>query len=234
MVNDNLNQKFVLLQETINFYEQILDYIPALIFINTFTEQGNPCSLINKWSNRTAKEFIRYSQKEIDELGFSFFQEVLHPDDLEIITSSNVLDISVAQQPEIVYTGLLRLKPKGKNEYIWVYGKGVQIEAFEGGLPKTFLSSVVEITNQMHTENQLVLALKEIYRLKNAIRCQSLTKRENEVLTSIAKGLTDVQISEKLFISFSTAKTHRNNIIKKLKVKNTACLAAFAMECGLL
>jgi DNA-binding CsgD family transcriptional regulator len=85
----------------------------------------------------------------------------------------------------------------------------------------------------MHTENQLVIALNEINRLRNKMRCQSLTKREKEVLACIAKGLTDQEISEKLFISFATAKTHRNKIIRKLKVKNSACLAAFAMECGL-
>jgi len=167
------------------------------------------------------------------ELGFSFFEDVLHPDDLEIITSSKVWNGSTSTSSEIIYTLLHRLRPKGKNEYIWVYGHGLQTEAYKGGFPKTLLSILVEITDQMHTENQLVVALKEINRLKNEMRCKSLTKREREVLAYIATGLTDLQISEKLFISFATAKTHRNRIIKKLKVKNTACLAALAMECGL-
>jgi len=230
---DSLIPKSILLHDSIDFYKQILDHIPAIVYINTFTEQGNPYSLVNIWSNRFAREFIGYSQKEIEELGFSFFMEVLHPDDLEIITSTKVLDVSVAQAPGTIYTVLKRLKPKGKKEYTWMYGNGVQIEAYEGGFPKTLLSAVVEITHQMHTENQLIIALKEINRLKNKMRCQSLTKREKEVLAYIANGLTDIQISEKLYISFATAKTHRNRIIKKLRVKNSACMAAFAMECGL-
>jgi DNA-binding CsgD family transcriptional regulator len=230
---DSLTQKFVLVPDSIDFYKQILDHVPAIVYINTFTEQGNPYSLVNVWSNRFAKEFIGYTQKEIDQLGFTFFIEVLHPEDMEIITSNNVLDISVVQQSGIVYTVLQRLKPKGKNEYFWTYGHGVQIEAYEGGFPKTFMSSVVEITNQMHTENQLIVLLKETNRLKNECRCQSLTNREKDVLRCIAKGLTDREIGEKFFISIATAKTHRNNIIKKLGLKNTACLAAFAVECGL-
>lgn len=230
---DSLSPKPFLLHDSIDFHQQILDQIPALIYINIFTEQGNPYSLVNAWSNRFAREFIGYSQKEIDEMGFSFFEEVLHPEDLEIITSSKVIDASVAQPPGIVYSALQRLKPKGKNEYVWMYGHGVQIETYEAGFPKTMLSSFIEITDQMHTENQLVVALKEINRLKHKVRCQSLTKREKEVLLHIARGLTDQQISMKLFISFATAKTHRNKIIKKLKFKNTACLAVFAMECGL-
>jgi DNA-binding CsgD family transcriptional regulator len=230
---DSLTQKFVPVPDSIDFYKQILNHVPSIVYINTYTEQGNPYSLVNVWSNRFAKEFIGYTQKEIDQLGFSFFTDVLHPEDMEIITSNNILDISVVQQSGIVYTVLQRLKPKGKNEYVWTFGSGVQIEAYEGGFPKTFMSSVVEITEQMHTENQLIDLLKEISRLKNESRCQSLTKREKDVLRCIVEGFTDREIGEKFFISTATAKTHRNNIIKKLGLKNTACLAAFAVECGL-
>ena len=230
---DRSTQKSVFLNDSIDFYKHILDYIPAIVYINTFTEQGNPYSLVNIWSNRFAQQFIGYSQEEMVELGFSFFEDVLHPDDLEIITSSKVWEGSINNSSEIIYTLLHRLRSKGKNDYTWVYGHGLQTEAYNGGFPKTLLSILVEITDQMHTENQLVVALKEINRLKNEMRCKSLTKREKEVLSYIASGLTDLQISEKLYISFATAKTHRNRIIKKLKVKNTACLAALAMECGL-
>jgi len=85
----------------------------------------------------------------------------------------------------------------------------------------------------MHTKNQLTEALKEIGRLQHDLQCRSLTKREREVLCCISRGLTNKQISAKLFISESTAKTHRNNIIKKLKIKNSAALAALAGECGM-
>ena len=60
-----------------------------------------------------------------------------------------------------------------------------------------------------------------------------ITRRENEVLKLIEKGLTDKVISSKLNISTATAKTHRNRILKKLNIKNSAALAAFAAECGL-
>jgi DNA-binding CsgD family transcriptional regulator len=230
---DCLTQKFVLMPDSIDFYKRVLDHVPAIVYINTFTEQGNPYSLVNVWSNRFAKDFIGYTQIEIDQLGFSFFTEVLHPEDMEIIMSNNVLDVSEIQQSGIVYTVLQRLKPKGENEYIWTFGHGVQIEDYEGGFPKTFMGTVVEITNQMHTENQLIDLLKEINRFKNEFRCQSLTKREKDVLRGIVEGLTDREIGEKFFISIATAKTHRNNIIKKLGLKNTASLAVFAVECGL-
>lgn len=45
-----------------------------------------------------------------------------------------------------------------------------------------------------------------------------LTKRETEILQLIAEGKTYTQISEELFISRETAKTHIKNIYSKLQV----------------
>jgi len=61
-----------------------------------------------------------------------------------------------------------------------------------------------------------------------------LTKREKEVLQLIAKGMTNNQIAEKLFVSPSTVDTHRKNMITKLEVSNTAALVRFAVEHGLI
>ena len=51
-----------------------------------------------------------------------------------------------------------------------------------------------------------------------------ITKRERQILTLIAKGKTSKEISEELSISPKTVNTHRQNLIKKFKVKNTAAL----------
>jgi DNA-binding NarL/FixJ family response regulator len=47
-----------------------------------------------------------------------------------------------------------------------------------------------------------------------------LTKRETEILSLIAEGKTYTQISEELFISKETSKTHIKNIYAKLQVKS--------------
>lgn len=48
----------------------------------------------------------------------------------------------------------------------------------------------------------------------------NLTDREAEVLECIWKGLTNKEISEKLFITVSTTKYHIGNLYNKLEVKN--------------
>ena len=51
-----------------------------------------------------------------------------------------------------------------------------------------------------------------------------LTKREKEIMKLITEGLTNVHISQQLFISVDTVDTHRKNLYTKLNVKNTALL----------
>ena len=57
-----------------------------------------------------------------------------------------------------------------------------------------------------------------------------LSAREIEVITLIAEGFTNVEISEKLFLSKHTVNTHRKNIMNKLGVKNTAGIVMYAVK----
>jgi two-component system, NarL family, response regulator DegU len=47
-----------------------------------------------------------------------------------------------------------------------------------------------------------------------------LTDREIEIMHLVAKGCTNKQIAQKLFISEETVKKHLKNIFCKLKVSN--------------
>jgi DNA-binding NarL/FixJ family response regulator len=58
----------------------------------------------------------------------------------------------------------------------------------------------------------------------------AITKREKEILSLIAEGLTNNQIAEKLFISPLTVDSHRKNLLTKLNVNNTASLIKLAVE----
>jgi DNA-binding NarL/FixJ family response regulator len=61
-----------------------------------------------------------------------------------------------------------------------------------------------------------------------------LTARELEVLKLIAEGMTNGEISDKLFTSKRTIETHRQNIIAKTQAKNTAALIKLAVSRGLI
>lgn len=61
-----------------------------------------------------------------------------------------------------------------------------------------------------------------------------LTKREREVLKLIAEGYKNSEIAQHLCISVHTVETHRDNLMKKLDLHNTAALTAFAIDQGLI
>ncbi len=62
----------------------------------------------------------------------------------------------------------------------------------------------------------------------------SLSNREREVFQMIAEGHSTREISEILFISPSTVKTHRSNIMEKLKIENISQLVQFAIKIGIV
>lgn len=62
----------------------------------------------------------------------------------------------------------------------------------------------------------------------------TLSAREKEILKHIADGSTSKEIAGKLFISLATVKSHRNNIMKKLKVNDMASLIKTAIKKGIV
>jgi len=60
-----------------------------------------------------------------------------------------------------------------------------------------------------------------------------LTSRELEVLRLIARGATNQQIADELFISVNTVKNHVHNMLEKLELKDRYELADYAGEHGL-
>jgi len=60
----------------------------------------------------------------------------------------------------------------------------------------------------------------------------SLTSREREVLKLIAEGYSNKMIADHLCISLKTVEKHRSNLMRKLDLRNTAALTAFAIEKG--
>jgi DNA-binding NarL/FixJ family response regulator len=63
---------------------------------------------------------------------------------------------------------------------------------------------------------------------------ENLTEREKEVLKHVIKGLSAKMIGDELNISARTVETHKINLMKKLKVSNTAELVTKTLQEKLL
>ncbi len=61
-----------------------------------------------------------------------------------------------------------------------------------------------------------------------------LTKREIEVLSLVAQGLTNTEIADKLFISKRTVDGHKANLIQKTGSKNVVDLLIYAIKSNII
>ncbi|MEL7208830.1 MAG: response regulator transcription factor, partial [Actinomycetota bacterium] len=59
---------------------------------------------------------------------------------------------------------------------------------------------------------------------------EPLTDREEEVLVTVARGLTNAEIADALHVSLSTVKTHLAALMRKLGARNRVEIAIWAYE----
>ena len=97
---------------------------------------------------------------------------------------------------------------------------------------RDFINKSVEV-------DVLIERLERVYRDEKILskdQCadlfEALTKREEEILTELVKGMTKKEIAEKLFISERTLYNHIANIYAKLGAKNLVEAYNTAMELG--
>ena len=70
--------------------------------------------------------------------------------------------------------------------------------------------------------------------LRDAAVLDVLTEREREVLVLIAKGLSNTELAQKLFLSEATVKTHVGRILAKLELRDRVQAVVLAYETGLV
>ena len=71
-------------------------------------------------------------------------------------------------------------------------------------------------------------------RERQSASTRPLTRRELEILKSLAQGLSTRMIAERLFISPVTVRNHVAKILGKLRVHNRLAAVAVAHERGLI
>ena len=127
--------------------------------------------------------------------------------------------------------------------------KNLIIKYYKGDGPNELLNMVLfdlfncEEDLQLHrgVENDLFLPAVELLMertkgqpLQKNENDESLSEREREIVICIARGMSNKDVADKLFISVNTVLTHRKNIFRKLDIHSISGLTIYAVVNGLI
>ncbi len=95
------------------------------------------------------------------------------------------------------------------------YVRDLSLELYLGLVAALFVSLGVWVGRRL-TRIKVIEPSNQFSRDEAEMKKLGITKREYEVLSLIAEGLSNKEIADKLFVSTSTIKTHTSNLFLKL------------------
>jgi LuxR family transcriptional regulator, maltose regulon positive regulatory protein len=105
-------------------------------------------------------------------------------------------------------------------------------EASARGVMPDYTGKLLAAFDDKKGENRIRSALP--FPPSDSPPAEALSERESEVLALIARGFSNHQIAERLFLALSTVKGHNQSIFGKLRVRRRTEAIARARELGLL
>lgn len=96
------------------------------------------------------------------------------------------------------------------------------------------IEAQLERSRRIHLEMEKITTQQYVAKTNSPEQPQPLplTPAEERVFWEVAQGLTNKQISDRLFISPRTVQTHLSKILRKLNLENRSQLVRFAFENG--
>lgn len=169
--------------------------------------------------------------------------EAIHPDDYNSVIWSSLVALKYFQKTNkniIDYKLVRKYRAKIKGNYCVIVEQVQALEFDKNG--NVWLSlAMVEISPTQSPPYNFEF---KIYNYKTAeiispdenyfALTKILSERELEILRLIDKGFLSKEISQKLSITENTVNTHRQNILKKLKVGTSIEAINFARNLGIL
>jgi DNA-binding CsgD family transcriptional regulator len=195
------------------------------------------------------KQLTPYDKDEWIGKNPEFFALNFHPEDRLYILSAIFIAIETAEKTPI--NNKLRINIYGRmlnqnHEYKW---RLIQFPAFYIGESGRVESGLILITDISHLnfQNQPLMTIIDSSDSENQffkvnveskkfipLTIPKISKREQEILSLIAKGLNTPQIAAQLFIAYNTVENHKKNLRQKTNTKTTAELIRFVFEHNLL
>ena len=201
----------------------IRDGIKSLLL----SSQNKNLNIIEGSNGKDALEIVKKNKPDImvldismpDMNGMQVAEEIIgSEDDIKVIMLSMYSDYEyVSHCIEIGVHGYI-LKGEGHEIIDALESLSTGRPYYSSGVRDLIVSQYTAKVRKKNTEEEKII----------------LTNREKEVIKHVVDGLTSLEIADILFISARTVDTHRSNIMKKLKVKNSIALINKVKDMALL
>jgi len=208
--------------------EPVADKFPGVILVHNIRD----LSIV--YMSARGTEQLGTTLEELVALGPAYYYRFFNKEDAQeyvpkmkgLLERNNEEEwITMFQQVQII----------GSADWTWHLTSVKIFMRDDNGKPLLTIGIAIPIDPEHHITNKVARLLEENNFLRNHYQyfCK-LTKREKEILKLLALGKTSGEIAGELFISTTTADTHRRNIRQKLNVESGYELSQYARAFDLI
>ncbi len=208
--------------------QDVGDSLPVGLLINHRDGQ-------NLYMNKISEELLNYTREEINNLGQSYPEAIsFDPSEIKILKKL-IINYYEREDNTEVLSFFQRVRPQGFEQFKWMYitSKLLREDPNETPDKRIVIACPVDLMGNMSSKINKALD-DNLFMKKNLMKFAQLTKREKQIITLVAQGYSNPDISEILFISRHTVEKHRKNIKYKVETKSTAELIRFAIAFDLV
>jgi DNA-binding CsgD family transcriptional regulator len=199
------------------------DLLPCMFHLNHQEDIGM------QHMNKVGCNYFDKSGEELGNMGVDFLHQYVHPTVTENIVP-NLMRFYQQGDTDAVFSFFQPIRSSENAEWEWLFST-TKIHKKTNTLI-TLSSFVSEIQDIGHKMSRLLD--ENAFMKANMKRFLALTRREREIITLVASGLSNKAIADSLFIARDTVEQHRKNINRKLGVNNLAGLLKFAQAFDLV
>ena len=157
--------------------------------------------------------------------------------DLEVVDSASDLSCLSSGRLESLHPQVIILDPSASSaagihslrSYYESLNEYIVIGALNAAYPQEIIEQFDSYFTINDSPSQIVSKIRSALTLSEQESPIVLSAREIEILTEVAKGLTNKEIADRLSISVFTVTTHRKNITQKLGIHSIAGLTVYAV-----
>jgi len=159
-----------------------------------------------------------------------------HPDlvllDLNMKGVSGLETLKALRNDGITCKIVILTVSDAKQDVISLINQGADGYLLKDSDPDLLLSNLHEIQQGKRIVSESLAPYLDCLDQEDNIRdkLSGLTRRENQIMEEIAKGLSNKEISENLHISEGTVKVHVKSLLKKLEIKSRVEAAVLFLE----